>query len=498
VIPQATEFLGRRVAFAAQLSLLLVGMVLLGGLWWEWPARPYATLPLAGTCLGLRVSQDGSTLLAVQTDRLTLWDLASLTRRGGCEFPTWQFGGMFEDSNVKMQVEELWLSADGRKLAFECPTKNQTTSQIRLLNLDLSDSPVIMAERHGELSETAPDSPVLVNKGENAYRFWEVATGQELYQGQVEREGVQDVCALPDGRVLVVREERQTGWLWDECALSITDLSRSSTPIRLPGARGPAKVVAGGRRLVATCAASMLLVDLRTRQLIREFVPAKGLHSIRYEQGRLLVLSPPTFLDPPVAQLIWYMQVWDLADEQPAVYGPFARNDAPWPALSPDARWGAFWHRPVAATTLWHGELVDLHTRELASRIDDNLTSPLKFSPGGRYLTAYTERQLPPSLWQRLMNWGAAVNGDVCYAVKVWSVPDGRELAAFPDERHLAFISDRELAVTGKDGKIELWRIPHERSTWVEYGLPGLFCLLVFFLARELRTFRRGLASTYS
>lgn len=494
MLPKVSDYLGRRGTFASRLILLSLALLVLFGLWQEWPARPLATLPLESACLDLRVSQDGSTLLAVQKDHLTLWDLATYAKRGGCDFPTRLLTGYRSGLDLQLQVERLWLAADGRKVALNWPRDEAgrlPDYHVRLLDVEQRpDSPFILPGCHGGLSRTPPDSPLLVTQGERGYRLWDVATGQELYPGKLAPDGILDVCPLPDGRVLAVREECKTGWLWDEAGLHVWDLSGRSPAQWLPGLTGFARIVPGGRRLTAFRGMDAVLVDLPTGQIIKEL--RLGLfNNLRYEGPNLLALFSRQPPDTRSDEQRWRLYIWQTGDELPRVHGPLEWAGAPWPQLSPDGRWGAFWSRADPQSTAYCCALVELDSGTTAGQTDGGLVGPACFSTDSRFLAARVERPRPVPLLQRWFGRGPLWTPETMPGVKVWSVPGGEAVATFDERKHLAFVPGRPvLAVAGTEGDIELWELPPRRAVWIDLLLASLFGPVLWLLLRSLQRLR--------
>ncbi|MBL8793507.1 MAG: hypothetical protein JNM56_06365 [Planctomycetia bacterium] len=497
MLPKAEDFLGRRGALAARLVLLSLALLVLAGLWQAWPARPLATFPLESPCLGLRVSQDGSTLLAVQTDQLTLWDIANGTKRGECVLPTqpeheWR-GGI----TVHTQMEYLWLSADGRKVAFVSPWDEAVETRavhVRLLNLETRpNAPFILPDCRGDLSCISPGSPVLATVSDRGHHLWDVATGKEIYPGDLFQDGIEDVCPLPDGRVLAVQKIRKAGWLWDQVGLYVWDLSGRSAPLWLPGATGPVRIISGGKRLTAARGFDLILVDLATGQTIDELRAGRPANSTRYQGDHLVALYPGRLQDGESDELGWTTYVWNVAAEPPVIYGPFAQRETPWPQVSPDGRWGAFWKRSNPTTVQWQSELVDLATRGTAGAIQEDVDH-LTFSPDSQYLAALTQRPRPQPFLDRLRGRRAA--DELIQVVKVWTVPDCQPVAAFENQFYFAFVPGRPvLAVAGTEGDIELWELPPRRALWIDLLLVSLFGVVLLLFVRGCQQLRAAFTS---
>src|SRR5262249_52293765 len=126
---------------------------------------------------------------------------------------------------------------------------------------------------------------------------------------------------------------------------------------------------------------------------------------------------------------------------------------------------------------LWESETL----RE--PRILDRPAWGLVISADSQYLGGYCDPKPPGRLaWVKELLTKKPAQAPT-QALQLWELATGKELADYAGCTSYEFFPDGRLA-TWRDNTLEIWDVPPKRAWWIEYGLPVIFALLLFFGAR--------------
>jgi hypothetical protein len=471
-----TRFL---LGLAGFLGLLL----LVGGLWWGIPSKPRAALQASGgDCKRLMVSADGKSLLVAQRGRLTLWNLERLRVAGSTPFH-WVDNGL--------GLEQIWLSADGQKVAFL--DERDDPGRVLLWNRLVNKDPVLLPDCWN-IVDCNPDSPTLITRGKGGYQLWDVAAGKQRPMPAGLGEKVRAVQQLRDGRILAAEGVIEEGWLTRQIWLRIWDLTSGSVMQVYPDVQQPAMVSANGHLLAAWSGDYGMLFDLKTGRAVHSLRPID-----QPTHTRLAEFFSPT--GTRLATLLtyrsggsrmWDFEVWDVNSFPPKRLGTLAYRPSPTPGFSPDGQWLGFWSERAPDSGDWQYEIWDPASSQLLGRISESVRVRPTFAPGSTSIVALVSIPENPGLLDRLLQ--RRTGSLPINSVKVWTVPDCREIASFPRAECFAYFPDGQQLAVARGDTIELWDIPPRRPLLVEYGLPVLFVLVLLLGVRHCVRFRKKLA----
>lgn len=485
--------LGPLPRFVLGMAGILLLLAVTAALWWWLPAGPHSTIAAdpvvqpVGSYVGqtLTISPDGRCLAVRNESRLQVWDVTSGEFRAGIPVRA-LFNVHLDDVEPR-----TFFSPDGRMLAFE---DHEGPKKVKVWEWAERQAPRTMRELddYTDLFFTADGKTLLTSFGP-----WNTKTGDK--EGAVP--WVPDfwisLRQLTDGRIVTVRSSHDSlPTLWDFTVNQGRPQMLQSGG-RIPGSsRRSDDLAPDGRRLAAVyretdgraCQHVLKLWDLpATEPPTKVSGPAdcnsRPDHLQWSPDGRLLLVR----VDHDDGQrLNSHMEFWNLTTTPPV-------RLATWPqctvVFSPDGQW--FLANVATSPNPWRlFEARTLQPQDCGFPGEDYFDQGLIFALDTRTLAAhYTGTR--PNWLDRLLN--RPVEQGIVWGVKIWDVASGRLLADIPERQFFTYFPDgKSMAISGSDGRVEIWDIPPRRPWWIDYSLPIVFILLLLLGMRLIwRAFRR-------
>ena len=471
MLTRLTIRLGRRRTLQLGSAVVLLLVVALAALVWRMQPRPERSWAVDRAPRQLIVSADARTLLAVDDRSVRLYDGAAQTERAGIPY-VWDFPNRSGERNVA-------LSPDGRTVALR--NDSQEVPRIQLWRPDVAAVPQPLPDSLDIIGFTA-DSRTLVVWGDGRYMLWDTVKGEEQPLPAGMGQSVIFFQPMADGRILALEAREGDGWFAAEAWLVVWDVTARQPLSALVGDLGPATVSPDGKAAAARS--------------------PRGVHLFETQSGRHLALLPlsdqasdnPTLAFSPDGRRLlvedreWrqsdaqigglaipVIHVWDVAAAPPRKLGMLREDDY---AFSPDGRWLASY--AVADGTLRApSEIVDAETLAVRGKWIDPLALDAVYGPDGCTFASLGMDSQPGSL---LLEWLLPMRtpAPAHWYVNFWSLPRGERLLSITGASAVGYFPDgRTVAVGRESGRIEIWRMPPQRSWFVTLTAPLLVLALV-------------------
>lgn len=507
------------LAGLGEVLLLLLGVTVL---WWDWPVMPRATLrceklgPISKPSdpFFVYASSDGKYVAAVGESKqdsavqaqapappptistrrprpqrqdltLALWDAHSGSLVLEQAYIHERTGTLFPASKDEPPMVLFTPSGDGLIYVDQDPgsqtSPREAKWQIKLWNPNISPEPILLTDgpaatffRRPDLLAFAPDNHSLVTGPWPEFRVWDLRTGKERPSDGWKPDEVAWLTRLASGQTLVVeRGQDETLVVWD--------LSTSSRLWNVPSSRIPAKPRSADGLAAFSCDGKLLATVVANNVKIWD-AAGKEIASIDLGSTEDEQLEGMAFgSDSRTVQLAFHpisrtgrkRETWDIS-EKPCHKLPVSRppyDDLPEQMLKP----------PESQFGWGYGRQVLFNIKNISQAVaPDKKTSAWNAPPTITY-AARLHRFLGMKIPQNQV-----ILKDSQTKESLGIFEDAVLFGWFPDGKTFATVRS--------DGSIQLWDLPPRRPMWVEYGLPALFGLLIvlggWYCYRSIRSSR--------